>query len=84
VQRRRWFTVVDPDAELIARARTYADGLASVPRLWARLDSTASAVSEDFRSLAREGLSVAECEYALTRTPPPITDPLKILVLLRS
>jgi hypothetical protein len=39
VQRQRWFTVVDPDAELIARARIFADALASVPRVRARLES---------------------------------------------
>jgi hypothetical protein len=38
VQRQRWFTVVDPDAELTARARTFTDALASVPHVRARLD----------------------------------------------
>ena len=38
VQRQRWFTVVDPDAELIARARGFADALTSIPRVRARLD----------------------------------------------
>jgi hypothetical protein len=41
VQRQRWFTVVDPDAELTARAQTFATALASVPRVRARLDSAA-------------------------------------------
>jgi hypothetical protein len=38
VQRQRWFTVVDPDAELIARARSFTDALASIPRVTARLN----------------------------------------------
>lgn len=38
VQRQRWFTVVDPDAELAARARAFAITLASLPRVRARLD----------------------------------------------
>lgn len=33
VQRQRWFTVVDPDAELIARARGFANTLVSIPRV---------------------------------------------------
>jgi hypothetical protein len=37
VQRQRWFTVVDPDAELTARAHAFAAALASVPRVTARL-----------------------------------------------
>jgi hypothetical protein len=41
VQRQRWFTVVDPDAELTARAQAFATALASVPRVRARLDGTA-------------------------------------------
>jgi hypothetical protein len=41
VQRQRWFTIVDPDAELTARAQTFATALASVPRVRARLDSPA-------------------------------------------
>jgi hypothetical protein len=39
VQRQRWFTVVDPDAELTARAQAFATALASVPRVRARLDN---------------------------------------------
>jgi hypothetical protein len=38
VQRQRWFTVVDPDADLTARARAFAAALASVPRVGAQLD----------------------------------------------
>lgn len=38
VQRPRWFTVVDPDVELIARAETFAKSLEAVPRVTARLD----------------------------------------------
>ena len=38
VQRQRWFTVVDPDAELIVRSQAFAKALASVPRVQARLD----------------------------------------------
>ncbi len=38
VQRQRWFTVVDPDAELTARARSFAEALAAVPRVRAHLD----------------------------------------------
>jgi hypothetical protein len=41
VQRQRWFTVVDPDAELTARAHAFAAALASVPRVRARVDATA-------------------------------------------
>jgi hypothetical protein len=40
VQRQRWFTVVDPDAELTVRAQAFAIALASVPRVRARLEST--------------------------------------------
>jgi hypothetical protein len=39
VQRQRWFTVVDSDAELTARAQAFVTALASVPRVRARLDS---------------------------------------------
>jgi hypothetical protein len=38
VQRQRWFTVVDPTAELAVRAQAFATALASVPRVKARLD----------------------------------------------
>jgi hypothetical protein len=38
VQRQRWFTVVDPDAELTARAHAFSAALASVPRVRARVD----------------------------------------------
>ncbi|MFZ0494691.1 MAG: hypothetical protein WBE80_17605, partial [Methylocella sp.] len=38
VPRVRWFTVVNPDATLIARARVFTHALASVPRVRARLD----------------------------------------------
>jgi hypothetical protein len=41
VPRLRWFTVVDPDAELTARAQAFAAALASVPRVRARVDATA-------------------------------------------
>ena len=41
VQRQRWFTVVDPDAELTARAQAFATALASVPRVRTRLDASA-------------------------------------------
>ena len=37
VPRARWFTIVDPDAELTARAQAFATALASVPRVRARL-----------------------------------------------
>jgi hypothetical protein len=37
VQRQRWFTVVDPDAELVLRARKFTAILASIPRVRARL-----------------------------------------------
>jgi hypothetical protein len=40
VQRQRWLTVVDPDAELVARAHGFVDALASIPRVRARLDGT--------------------------------------------
>ncbi|MGJ0452356.1 MAG: hypothetical protein ACR65T_03860 [Methylocystis sp.] len=39
VQRQRWFTVVDPDTELTARAQAFATRLAFIPRVRARLDS---------------------------------------------
>jgi len=41
VQRQRWFTVVDPDAELTERARAFADTLASVPLVRAELSAAA-------------------------------------------
>jgi hypothetical protein len=41
VQRPRWFTVIDADAELTLRAQEYATALASVPRVTARLDYAA-------------------------------------------
>jgi hypothetical protein len=34
----RWFTVVDPDAKLMARTQAYAATLSSVPRVSARID----------------------------------------------
>jgi hypothetical protein len=34
----RWFTVVDPDVELAARAQAYTSALSSVPRVTARID----------------------------------------------
>ena len=37
VPRQRWFTVVDPDAKLIARTRAFANILASIPRVRATL-----------------------------------------------
>ena len=37
VQRQRWFTVVDPDAELAARAQAFAIALGSVPHVRAEL-----------------------------------------------
>jgi len=40
VQRQRWFTVIDPDTELIDGARAFAAAIASVPRVRARLDGT--------------------------------------------
>jgi hypothetical protein len=39
IPRLRWFTIVDPDADLIARARTFVSSLASVPRVRAQLHS---------------------------------------------
>lgn len=38
VPRQRWFTIVDPDAELTVRAQTFAISLASMPRTRASLD----------------------------------------------
>lgn len=38
VQRQRWFTIVDPDAQLITRAEKFAVALASIPRVRATLD----------------------------------------------
>lgn len=40
VQRQRWFTVVDPDAELTARAQAFAIALKSVQRVRAQLEYT--------------------------------------------
>ena len=40
VQRQRWFTVIDPDAGLIARAHALTSAIASVPRVRARLYGT--------------------------------------------
>ena len=37
VQRQRWITVIDPDAELIGRVRTFANAVASIPRVRAQL-----------------------------------------------
>ena len=37
VPRARWFTVVDPDAELKARAQAFATALEAVPRVRARV-----------------------------------------------
>jgi hypothetical protein len=37
VQRQRWFTVLDPDAELMARAQAFAVALTSKPRVFAGL-----------------------------------------------
>jgi hypothetical protein len=37
VPRARWFTVVDPNAELTARAQAFATALEAVPRVRARL-----------------------------------------------
>lgn len=41
VPRQRWFTIIDPDAALIERARRFSKLLASVPRVRARLDGEA-------------------------------------------
>ncbi|WP_374547273.1 hypothetical protein [Rhodoblastus sp.] len=40
VQRQRWFTVVDADVELVARAETFANALKTVPRVTTLLDRT--------------------------------------------
>lgn len=40
VQRQRWFTVVDPNAELIARISTFARALTCIPRVTTRLDQS--------------------------------------------
>lgn len=42
VQRQRWFTIVDADAELEARAQIFSNALASIPRVRARLDRTSA------------------------------------------
>jgi hypothetical protein len=39
VQRQRWFTVVDPDAELTAKAQAFAAALTAIPRVRARITS---------------------------------------------
>jgi hypothetical protein len=41
VQRARWFTVVDPDSDIVARAHAFAAALSSIPRVRARLDGVA-------------------------------------------
>jgi hypothetical protein len=38
VQRQRWFTVIDSDAELTARAHVFAKAIASIPRVTAQLE----------------------------------------------
>ena len=38
VQLQRWFTVVDPDKALVARVRSFAKALDSMPRVRVRLD----------------------------------------------
>jgi hypothetical protein len=38
VQRQRWFTVIDPDADLIDRAHAFAGTLNSIPRVRAQMD----------------------------------------------
>jgi hypothetical protein len=60
VPRARWFTIVDPDAELTARARAFATALESVPRVRARLYYTTargqgSASSPSIRDAAITG-----------------------------
>jgi hypothetical protein len=47
VQRPRWFTVVDPDAELAARAKTFFTALKLIPRVSAKLDSVRPALRLD-------------------------------------
>lgn len=37
VQRQRWFTIVDPDTDLVARANSFASALCSIPRVQAQL-----------------------------------------------
>jgi hypothetical protein len=39
VPRQRWFTVVDPDAALVARARAFALALSSIPRVRTTLET---------------------------------------------
>ena len=58
VQRQRWFTVVDADAHLIARARIFGDALTSIPRVKAYLYSAARAagtLAEPIRPLGSGG-----------------------------
>lgn len=43
VQRQRWFTVIDADAHLIARAHAFAAALGAIPRVKASLHSMAGA-----------------------------------------
>ncbi|MCQ4189038.1 hypothetical protein [Methylocystis suflitae] len=56
VQRQRWFTIVDADAEVIARARAFALALESVPRV---------------RAPGRCGMSVSACVRASSKSDPP-------------
>lgn len=42
VPRTRWFTVVDPDAELTARTRTFTTALTGLPRVRAKLSVSAA------------------------------------------
>jgi hypothetical protein len=37
VQRQRWFTVIDPERELVARAQGFAEALSLIPRVSSRL-----------------------------------------------
>jgi hypothetical protein len=39
VQRHRWFTVIDPDVQVDARVRAFANALACVPRVRTQLDT---------------------------------------------
>jgi|TARA_B100000614_G_scaffold255298_2_gene272070 hypothetical protein len=40
VQRQRWFTIIDPDAQLLQRAQTFTAAIGAIPKVRAVLDCT--------------------------------------------
>lgn len=54
VPRQCWFTVINPDPELIARAQSFAYALSSVPQVRAKLDGVPYAGSRDSGTISRQ------------------------------